>query len=189
MGRKKIKETDQRLDRMNRVVEGTIQIGQTTAETLKGQTEQMERIVNDLEDVHFNLKKASQMIRDITRTMATDKCIMGIFVLIVAGVVAIVVLRAKGTLGGKKVREFEQRVLTTVVQWRARFASCVLTVCCFDWVDGFSSSQLIVRRGPPPPPAAPPPPRLFRRRLMDRKMMVEMLMDTVQQAATEVLFE
>ena len=41
MGRKKNRETDARLDRMNRVVEDTIQIGNTTAETLKGQTEQV----------------------------------------------------------------------------------------------------------------------------------------------------
>lgn len=56
----------------------------------------MERIVNDLEDIHFNMKKASDMIRDITRSLATDKCIMTLFVLILGGIVTVIVLKSQG---------------------------------------------------------------------------------------------
>ena len=44
------------------------------AETLEGQTHQMEKIQGDLDEIKFTLKKAQKVIRDITRSMATDKC-------------------------------------------------------------------------------------------------------------------
>ena len=43
------------------------------AETLEDQTKQMERIAGDLDEIKFTLKKAEKVIRDITRSMATDK--------------------------------------------------------------------------------------------------------------------
>lgn len=55
------------------IVEDTIQIGTQTAETLHGQTKQMERVLNDLDEIHFTMKKASKVIRDLTRGIATDK--------------------------------------------------------------------------------------------------------------------
>ena len=73
LGRKEIASTDAALVRAQKVVADTIDIGTKTAETLEGQTKQMERIMDDLDEIHFTLKKASQVIRDITRGMATDK--------------------------------------------------------------------------------------------------------------------
>ena len=55
------------------VVADTIDIGTKTAETLEGQTKQLERVMDDLDEIHFTMKKASQVIRDMTRGMATDK--------------------------------------------------------------------------------------------------------------------
>ena len=49
------------------------QIGTKVAETLEDQTKQMERIAGDLDEIKFTLKKAEKVIRDITRSMATDK--------------------------------------------------------------------------------------------------------------------
>ena len=50
-----------------------VQIGTKVAETLEDQTKQMERIAGDLDEIKFTLKKAEKVIRDITRSMATDK--------------------------------------------------------------------------------------------------------------------
>lgn len=43
--------------------------------TLDGQTKQMEHVLDSLDDIQFSLKKAGQVIRDITRGVATDKCV------------------------------------------------------------------------------------------------------------------
>lgn len=50
------------------------QVATETAATLDGQTKQMEGVLNSLDEIHFSLKKANQVIRDITRRIATDKC-------------------------------------------------------------------------------------------------------------------
>ncbi|ONM20032.1 putative plant SNARE 13 [Zea mays] len=57
------------------------------------QTEQMKRIGNELDSIHFSLKKASQMVKEIGRQVATDKCIMAFLFLIVCGVIAIIVVK------------------------------------------------------------------------------------------------
>lgn len=72
-GRKKIKESDDSLIRSEKLVAETIDIGTKTAEKLHDQTKQLERVVDDLDQIHFSLKKASRIIRDITRSIATDK--------------------------------------------------------------------------------------------------------------------
>ena len=69
-----MKETDQSLARSKAVVQETIQIGQTTAEALKGQTKQMEKIVDDLDEIHFSMKKSMKLIKDITRGVRPTSC-------------------------------------------------------------------------------------------------------------------
>ncbi|PKA63033.1 putative plant SNARE 13 [Apostasia shenzhenica] len=92
-GAKTMDETDQAIERSKMVVEQTIDVGTQTAANLKGQTEQMGRIVNDLDTVHFSIKKASQLVKEIGRQVATDKCIMLFLFLIVCGVIAIIVVK------------------------------------------------------------------------------------------------
>jgi SNARE protein len=92
-GRKTMTETEKSILRSARVVEDTIAIGQQTAAMLGEQTHQMEKIMNDLDEITFSMKKAQKLIRDITRSMATDKCILMFLMLIVGGIVAIVVLK------------------------------------------------------------------------------------------------
>ena len=58
-----------------------LQVGTKTAETLHDQTKQLERVVDDLDQIQFSLKKARQVIRDITRGIATDKWVPGLPVL------------------------------------------------------------------------------------------------------------
>lgn len=92
-GTKTMDETDQVIERSKKVVEQTIEVGTQTAVTLKGQTEQMGRIVNELDTIQFSIKKASQLVKEIGRQVATDKCIMLFLLLIVIGVIAIIVVK------------------------------------------------------------------------------------------------
>ncbi|XP_022855607.1 novel plant SNARE 12-like [Olea europaea var. sylvestris] len=92
-GTKTMDETDQAIERSKQVVHQTVEVGTTTATTLKGQTEQMGRIVNELDTIHFSIKKASQLVKEIGRQVATDKCIMLFLFLIVCGVIAIIVVK------------------------------------------------------------------------------------------------
>ncbi|XVF66034.1 hypothetical protein PTKIN_Ptkin10aG0001800 [Pterospermum kingtungense] len=92
-GMKTMDETDQAIERSKQVVGQTIEVGTQTAVTLKGQTEQMGRIVNELDTIQFSIKKASQLVKEIGRQVATDKCIMLFLFLIVCGVIAIIVVK------------------------------------------------------------------------------------------------
>ncbi|WVZ11029.1 hypothetical protein V8G54_015559 [Vigna mungo] len=92
-GTKTMDETDQAIERSKQVVHQTIEVGTQTAATLKGQTEQMGRIVNELDSIQFSIKKASQLVKEIGRQVATDKCIMLFLFLIVCGVIAIIVVK------------------------------------------------------------------------------------------------
>ncbi|GAV85241.1 Sec20 domain-containing protein [Cephalotus follicularis] len=86
-------ETDQAIERSKKVVHDTIDVGTETAAALKAQTEQMSRIVNELDSIHFSIKKASQLVKEIGRQVATDKCIMAMLFLIVIGVLVIIIVK------------------------------------------------------------------------------------------------
>ncbi|CAK9182522.1 unnamed protein product [Ilex paraguariensis] len=66
-GMKTMDETDQAIERSKQVVHQTIEVGTQTATTLKGQIEQMGRIVNELDTFQFSIKKASQLVKEIGR--------------------------------------------------------------------------------------------------------------------------
>ncbi|CAH9086623.1 unnamed protein product [Cuscuta europaea] len=86
-------ETDQAIDRAQKVVQETINVGTETAATLKEQTEQMSRIVNELDTIHFSMKKASKLVKELGRQVATDRCIMAMLSMIVLGVIAIIIVK------------------------------------------------------------------------------------------------
>ncbi|CAJ2661795.1 unnamed protein product [Trifolium pratense] len=92
-GMKTMDETDQAIERSKKVVHETIEVGTSTATTIKSQTEQMSRIVNELDSIQFSIKKASKLVMEIGRKVATDKCIMLFLFLIVCGVVAVIVVK------------------------------------------------------------------------------------------------
>ncbi|KAG1354343.1 putative plant SNARE 11 [Cocos nucifera] len=92
-GNRMMDETDQAIERTKKVVEDTVNVGAETAAALKAQTEQMNRIVNELDSIHFSIKKASQMVKEIGRQVATDRCIMALLFLIVLGVIAIIIVK------------------------------------------------------------------------------------------------
>ncbi|GKU95662.1 hypothetical protein SLEP1_g8992 [Rubroshorea leprosula] len=92
-GNQMMDETDQAIDRAKKVVHETINVGTETAATLKAQTEQMSRIVNELDSIHFSIKKASKLVKELGRQVATDRCIMALLFLIVLGVIAIIIVK------------------------------------------------------------------------------------------------
>ncbi|MBA0796611.1 hypothetical protein Gohar_007368 [Gossypium harknessii] len=92
-GNHMMNETDQAIDRAKKVVQDTVDVGTETAAALKAQTEQMSRIVNELDSIHFSIKKASKLVKEIGRQVATDKCIMALLFLIVIGVIAIIIVK------------------------------------------------------------------------------------------------
>ncbi|KAK1564371.1 hypothetical protein Q3G72_001784 [Acer saccharum] len=69
------------------VVHETINVGTETAASLKAQTEQMNRIVNELDSIHFSINWSRKLV-------ATDKCIMALLFLIVIGVVVIIIVKS-----------------------------------------------------------------------------------------------
>ncbi|KAI3887429.1 hypothetical protein MKX03_022109 [Papaver bracteatum] len=103
-GKSRMDETDQAIERSKLVVEQTIEVGAQTGVALKGQTEQMGRIVNDLDTIQFSIKKASQLVKEIGRRVATDKCIMFFLFLVVCGVVAIIIVKIVNP-GNKDIRD------------------------------------------------------------------------------------
>ncbi|XP_021895125.1 novel plant SNARE 11 isoform X2 [Carica papaya] len=92
-GNKTMDETDQAIERGQKIVQDTINVGTETAAALKAQTEQMSRIVNELDSIHFSIKKASKLVKEIGRQVATDRCIMALLVIIVIGVIAIIIVK------------------------------------------------------------------------------------------------
>eukprot|EP00798_Chlamydomonas_sp_ICE-L_P029072 gene29072-32278_t len=72
-GRTELHETDAALGRAERIVEDTLGIGTQTAATLHDQTNQLNKVVDDLNEMEFTMKKASKVVGDITRGMLTDK--------------------------------------------------------------------------------------------------------------------
>ncbi|CAL5040854.1 unnamed protein product [Urochloa decumbens] len=92
-GNQLMDETDQAIARSKQTVQETINVGTETAAALKAQAEQMSRVVNELDSIHFSIKKASKLVKEIGRQVATDRCIMAMLFLIVAGVIAVIIVK------------------------------------------------------------------------------------------------
>ncbi|XP_047307058.1 novel plant SNARE 11-like [Impatiens glandulifera] len=92
-GHRMMDQTDDSIERSKKVVQETINVGTETAATLKSQTEQMSRIVNELDSIHFSMKKATKLAKELGRQIATDHCIRTMLALIVFGVIAIITVK------------------------------------------------------------------------------------------------
>jgi len=82
------------VDRMKRQIEESKQVGAETASKLKGQTEQLKNIDQDIMKVKSNLKRADLLLRAFMRRMATDKIFMVFMCLIFCGIIAIIAAKA-----------------------------------------------------------------------------------------------
>lgn len=95
-GRAVMRDDRKALDRSKRLIEETKQVGAATAEALHAQTKQMERVINDLDEIKFTLKTAGKLVRDLTKSLATDKCIMTFMMLVVIAAVVLIGLKIAG---------------------------------------------------------------------------------------------
>eukprot|EP00775_Hariotina_reticulata_P008789 gene8789-8967_t len=93
-GRKNMHEIDSGLTRAEKLVEDTVEIGKNTAATLHDQSQQLNKIVDDLNEIEFTMKKATKIIADIGKGIMTDRCIMFLLFLVVCGVIALSKLNA-----------------------------------------------------------------------------------------------
>jgi hypothetical protein len=73
-GRDRMNATDAELAVARRVAAQTEDTAVKTAQELKKQTDQMQTVADDLNEIEFTMQRASKVIRDITRGLATDKC-------------------------------------------------------------------------------------------------------------------
>ena len=73
LGRSIIEETDAALARSARVVAETQAVGAKTAEALAGQTEQLERVLDDADALRESLKRGRGALLDVARWAATDR--------------------------------------------------------------------------------------------------------------------
>ena len=87
------------VDRMKRQIEESKQVGAETAQKLKGQTEQLKNIDQDIMKVKSNLKRADLLLRAFMRRMATDKIVMVFMCLIFIGIITIIICKAVGVEG------------------------------------------------------------------------------------------
>lgn len=94
MGRQGIKDTDLALARSQKVVDDTIAVGAQTAESLQTQGRQLEKIGADLDEIHFSARKAREVIRDMAKNLAKDKCIMSFLLLVILAIVAVIIIKA-----------------------------------------------------------------------------------------------
>jgi SNARE protein len=69
-GNSMMDDTDQAIERGKKIVQETINVGTDTSAALKAQTEQMSRVVNELDSIHFSLKKASKLVKEIGRQVS-----------------------------------------------------------------------------------------------------------------------
>eukprot|EP00002_Diphylleia_rotans_P015402 TRINITY_DN2989_c0_g3_i2.p1 TRINITY_DN2989_c0_g3~~TRINITY_DN2989_c0_g3_i2.p1 ORF type:complete len:221 (-),score=73.31 TRINITY_DN2989_c0_g3_i2:290-952(-) len=75
------------LARSKKLVQNATEIGVETNKQLKAQTEQLNAINSDIDDIQNNLQQADRQIRAFMRRMATDKVITCLLCLIFVGVI------------------------------------------------------------------------------------------------------
>jgi SNARE protein len=102
-------ESKQSTARTQQVLQHTIDLGQTTAATLKNQTEQLQNVDTQLDTLESNLRRADKQIRIFLRRMATDRVVMGLVALVILGVIgaivaAVVRARQNGTTVSVQIR-------------------------------------------------------------------------------------
>ena len=95
-GRSKMRETEESVARSRKQVAQTIELGTLTAASLSKQTAQMEKVVDDLDEIHFSLKKSMKVIKSLTKALATDKCIMTLMFIMTCGIVAVIIVNVTG---------------------------------------------------------------------------------------------
>lgn len=120
------------------------------------QTEQMSRIVNELDSIHFSIKKATQLVKEIGRQVnifdlshmsnychytkfltlcfiqvATDRCIMALLFLIVIGVISIIIVKVRYLFSLHFFIVFLIKLLSDFFSLQANIGLAIFYVCGF----------------------------------------------------------
>jgi SNARE protein len=67
-----------------------------TAGKLKEQTQKLDEITDELDELQFSVRKSLNLVRDITKGLATDRCVITLMLLVAVGVVAVIIVKATG---------------------------------------------------------------------------------------------
>lgn len=95
-GRGMMNQTDKSVSRSKKIVHETIEMGAVTAAKLKEQTQKLDAITDELDELQFSVRKSLNLVRDITKGLATDRCVITLMLLVALGVVAIIIVKATG---------------------------------------------------------------------------------------------
>ncbi len=95
-GRGMMNQTDKSVLRSKKIVHETIEMGTVTAGKLKEQTQKLDEITDELDELQFSVRKSMNLVRDITKGLATDKCVITLMLLVAVGVVAVIIVKATG---------------------------------------------------------------------------------------------
>lgn len=95
-GRGMMNQTDKSVSRSKKIVHETIEMGAVTAAKLKEQTQKLDEITDELDELQFSVRKSLNLVRDITKGLATDRCVITLMLLVALGVVAIIIVKATG---------------------------------------------------------------------------------------------
>jgi len=95
-GRGMMNQTDKSVSRSKKIVHETIEMGAVTAAKLKEQTQKLDEITDELDELQFSVRKSLNLVRDITKGLATDRCVITLMLLVALGVVAVIIVKATG---------------------------------------------------------------------------------------------
>ena len=95
-GRGMMNQTDKSGSRSKKIVHETIEMGAVTAGKLKEQTQKLDEITDELDELQFSVRKSLNLVRDITKGLATDRCVITLMLLVAVGVVAVIIVKATG---------------------------------------------------------------------------------------------
>ena len=95
-GRGMMNQTDKSVSRSKKIVHETIEMGAVTAGKLKEQTQKLDEITDELDELQFSVRKSLNLVRDITKGLATDRCVITLMLLVAVGVVAVIIVKATG---------------------------------------------------------------------------------------------
>ena len=95
-GRGMMNQMDKSVSRSKKIVHETIEMGTVTAGKLKEQTQKLDEITDELDELQFSVRKSMNLVRDITKGLATDKCVITLMLLVAVGVVAVIIVKATG---------------------------------------------------------------------------------------------
>jgi len=84
------------LHRTLQTVADAKQVGSQTVEKLQGNTEQVENMYNELENIEGSLARSRKIIARIARKVATDKYVWVVVFLVVCAILAVIILKSIG---------------------------------------------------------------------------------------------